>query len=245
MKKGILSITLLLITLHFFAQEKVQFTAKDGVNITGDYYPNASANAPLILLFHQAGYSRGEYKPIAAKLNALGFSCLAIDQRSGNKVNGVENMTKKEAVKLGKPTKYPDAFADLEASLKYAQSQLKQEKVIIWGSSYSSSLVFILASKYPKQVRGLLSFSPGEYFKFEGKKVEDFSKKVKCPVFVTSARGEANSWKEIYANVTSKKTSFLPTDHKGFHGSKALWDEKEGNEAYWNTVTEFLMQFKK
>ena len=49
------------------------------------------ANAPVLVLFHQAGWSRGEYREIAPKLNELGYICLAIDQRSGKGVNGVAN----------------------------------------------------------------------------------------------------------------------------------------------------------
>lgn len=244
MRKSIFSAFLFLLSFGLTAQESVEFNAKDGIKITGDYYAHESSQAPLILLFHQAGYSRGEYKPIAAHLNDLGFSCLAIDQRSGNKVNGVENQTKKEAKKMGKPTSYVDAFVDLEAALNYANTELNREQVIVWGSSYSSSLVFILANKYPNKVKALLAFSPGEYFSFEEKKVEDFAKGVKCPVFVTSSKGEFNSWEGIYANVKGEKSSFIP-EQKGFHGSKALWVEKEGNKYYWEAVTKFLNQLKK
>ena len=227
-----------------FGGKEVSFETADNILVTGDLYALKDKSAPLILLFHQAGYSRGEYRSIAPQLNKLGFQCLAIDQRSGNKVNDVINKTKIEAKKQDKRTKYPDAFPDLEAALKYASEQLDQKKVIIWGSSYSSSLVFILASKYPEKVQAILSFSPGEYFSFEDQKIEDFSKKVSCPVFITSARLEKSSWKNIYENVSSEKAFYLP-EKKGFHGSKALWPEKEGNKGYWNAVKKYLTQFKK
>ena len=67
----------------------IRFDASDGVSITADLYlAHADLNKPLIVLCHQAGWSRGEYREIAPKLNALGFNCIAIDQRSGGSING-------------------------------------------------------------------------------------------------------------------------------------------------------------
>lgn len=235
--------TLICIQAQVDNRKEIQFKSSDGITITGDLYEIENKAAPLILLFHQAGYSRGEYREIAPKLNALGFACLAIDQRSGNEVNGVINLTHAEAAKTNNTTTYPDAFPDLEAALNYSKNDLSRNEVIIWGSSYSSSLVFILAAKYPKQITGILSFSPGEYFKYKKKKVQDYAKKVKCPVFITSAKNEKSSWEDIYELINSEKEYFLPTK-KGFHGSKALWTEKEGNEEYWETVINFLNKLK-
>ena len=43
---------------------------------------------------------------IADSLTALGFNCLAIDQRSGGSVNGVTNETKVRATAAGKGTDF-------------------------------------------------------------------------------------------------------------------------------------------
>ena len=75
-----------------FAQETIEYSAKDGLEITADLY-EAPESDTFILLFHQAGWSRGEYKETAPKLNTLGYSCLAVDQRSGDEVNAVKNKT--------------------------------------------------------------------------------------------------------------------------------------------------------
>jgi len=223
-----------------FIGETVAFNSSDGVMVTADVYMVSDEQAPLILLFHQARFSRGEYREIAPKLNALGYSCIAIDQRSGDKVNGVINQTHIVAEKNGLSTKYPDAYPDLVAALNYAKETYPNREIIIWGSSYSSSLVFILASEFPEDVMGILSFSPGEYFEYEGNKIVDFSSKVQCPVFITSAKNEYGEWEEIYAAIPNpNKQSFLP-ESEGFHGSKALWIEKPGNEEYWKAVIKFL-----
>lgn len=74
-------------------KETISFPSKDGLEITADVYFTGDKSKPWILLCHQARWSRGEYNEIAPKLNALGFNCLATDQRSGKEVNGVTNET--------------------------------------------------------------------------------------------------------------------------------------------------------
>ena len=226
-----------------FGGKTVTYKTANNINVTADIYQSANSNkdtSPLILLFHQARYSRGEYRQIAPKLAKMGYTCIAVDQRSGKEVNGVINQTHLEAEKAKLGTEYPDAYPDLVATLDYAKKNYPNRKIIIWGSSYSSALVFILGSSFSNDITGILSFSPGEYFQYNNKKVVDYAKGVKCPVFITSAKDEQKSWKAIYAAVpNSSKQFFLPMGH-GFHGSKALWEEKPGNEEYWEAVIKFL-----
>ncbi len=99
-----------------FSGETINFKASDGVNVTADLYMPHETSAPFIILYHQAGYSRGEYLSIAPQLNAMGFNCMAVDQRSGDKVNGIINETHKGAVAANLPTEYLDAIPDMEAA---------------------------------------------------------------------------------------------------------------------------------
>jgi pimeloyl-ACP methyl ester carboxylesterase len=242
--KSLLStfIILILVSVTSFATSfrTVTINSTDGLHINVDIYESDQLDAPIILMFHQAGYSRGEYREIAPKLVNMGFTCIAIDQRSGGQVNGVLNETYREAKNLNLPTNYVDALPDLEAALTFAKSNYAPSKIIIWGSSYSSSLVFILAQKHPEDIQGILSFSPGEYFEYEYQKIFEYASQVKCPVFITSAKNEVQSWKEIYNNISIvEKITFTPTSN-GYHGSKALWEDHPGNEDYWNALMEFL-----
>ena len=220
-------------------KETITFSAEDNIKVTADIYLTDNKEAPFILLFHQANYSRGEYIEIAPKLNKLGFNCIAIDQRSGLKVNGVKNETHTNAKEKGKKTKYPDAFPDLEATLEYVKKNYSPKKILIWGSSYSSSLVFVLAAKH-KEIAGLLSFSPGEYFEFEDKKIADWAAEVECPVFVTSSQKEGAKCSLIFKKAGNKSNVQYIPEVSGFHGSKALWEEKKGQEGYWKAVQLFL-----
>lgn len=225
----------------------VTFKSTNNVTVTADVYPSASHDkdtSPIILLFHQARFSRGEYREIAPKLAQMGYTCMAIDQRSGDAVNGVVNQTHLIADKLDLPTEYVDAYPDLDAAIQYAKKQFPNRKLILWGSSYSSSLSFIFGANYPDEVAGVLAFSPGEYFTYHENSIENYAREVKCPVFITSAKNEHDKWVAIYAAVpNAKKLSYLPAG-EGFHGSKALWEENKGHKEYWNAVTKFLASLK-
>lgn len=221
---------------------KIILKAADGVPVTADLYLLEYAEAPIIILCHQAGYSRGEYLSIVPKLQALGFSCIALDQRSGKEVNGVVNKTHLAAVERGKPTKYLHAIPDIETVLDHVKNNLKSKRILIWGSSYSAALVFYIGSQYAEDIDALLAFSPGEYVKAGGEMVRFHAAKVTCPVFVSSATKEQNRWKEIYANVKGEKAYYVP-EEGGFHGSKALWPANDGNEVCWKAVEVFLSQW--
>ncbi len=228
-----------------FLGKTITFPSTDGLEITADLYNNVENNSDTyIILFHQAFFSRGSYRSIAPELNILGFNCISIDQRSGFKARGVKNETHKRAKKQGLPTKYTDAIPDLEATILYVKNELKAKKIIIWGSSYSSVLVLYLGAKYPELIDGILSFSPGEYFKIDDKKIVSFIPEIKCPVFITSAKREHKNWKELFEKITAPKMSFVPKK-RGFHGSKALWFDKKGHEKYWKAVKIFLNTFEK
>ena len=212
----------------------ITFAGKDGLNITADLYKIDAENAPYIILFHQAFFSRGEYRTIAPRLNSLGFNCLAVDQRSGLYCKGVKNQTAANARKLHLDRKYMHALPDLRYSLFYVKDELKAKKVIVWGSSYSSSLIFILTGEYPEFVDGLLAFSPGEYFKKSDKKIMDYAASVKCPVFVTAEKKIKEQARGIYDKVPSGKNVFLEVKK---HGSRLLWDF---NDPVWEEAIKFI-----
>jgi dienelactone hydrolase len=224
------------------AVKHVQFPAADGVTVYGDFYSSGKPARPLILLFHQAGSNRGEYETIAPRLVAAGFNCLAIDQRAGGRMWGQANET---AEKLGRKAGYLDAEKDLEAALNWARSQRGKGKVIVWGSSYSASLVFLLAARHPDEVAGVLSFSPGEYFKRKDT-VREAAARVHVPVFITcgSAKEEVERARPIYEAVGSQdKDFYIP--QVGVHGSKTLRRDGDaaGAAANWAAVLGFLKKY--
>jgi len=222
-------------------KELVTFQSEDGLTITGDLYTNESIHeAPFIILFHQARYSRGEYIETADKFLELGYNCLAIDQRSGDEVNGVINETHKEALVKGYATEYIDAMPDLMAAIEFVKQNFEFDELLILGSSYSASLALIIAAQNPGMVDGVLAFSPGEYFKYDDTTIEQFASEIIVPVFITSAREERKEWKAIYEAINDDdKQKYIPED-EGIHGASALWKTTEGNKKYWKAVEKFL-----
>ena len=228
--------------------EKIEFDSEDGLKITADLYmASDDKSKPFIVLCHQAGWSRGEYREIAPKLNELGFNCMAIDQRSGKGINGVTNETASRAKAARKGDSYIDAEQDILAATKYAKANYSEGKLLLWGSSYSSSLVLRLAGEQPDLINGALAFSPGEYFTRLGKPkdwIASSVSKAKCPIFITSAQKETGSWSGIYAAIKADgKTKFVPKT-AGNHGSRALWNKFSDSAEYWVAVKSFLNQFE-
>jgi len=222
----------------------VGFPSGDGLEITAELYsPHRSAKTPLIVLCHQAGWSRGEYREIAPRLNALGFNCLALDQRSGEGVEGVSNETAARAAAAGMGATYVDALPDIVAALRWARTEHATGPVLLWWSSYSAALALKVAGDHPELVDGVLAFSPGEYFVRFGKP-EDWvgrsAATIRCPSFITSARGEHDSWRSLHAAIpTDTKASYRPVS-AGNHGSRALWSRFDDNADYWAAVESFL-----
>ena len=226
------------------ASETITFPSGDGLLITADTYIECEdRETPFIVLFHQAGWSRGEYLETTPRLNAMGFNCMAIDQRSGGAINGVTNETKKRADAMGKATAFLDAIPDMLAAIAYAKENFSDGVLIGMGSSYSSALILKLAGDDPELVDGVASFSPGEYFS-PSSLIRTSAANLDVPVFVASARSERPSWQPIFDVIpaTTAKSSFLPTT-SGQHGSRALWPEFSDSESYWEAYEPFLQQW--
>ncbi len=226
--------------------EQIVFPSDDGLKITADLYMKYPEKAPFILLFHRAGWSRGEYRQIAPKLVEKGFNCMAVDLRSGYRVNDIVNETAKRARYKGLGIQFLDAYQDMEAALRHARSRWAKGRVILWGSSYSASLALMLAAHSPGQVDGVIAFSPGEYFVRFGKSgtlVRDSVSNLYLPVFFSSAGSEMKLWISIFEAIPSReKVYFLPKT-PGAHGAEALWEETDGSQEYWQAVNRFLERF--
>ncbi|HHJ17633.1 MAG TPA: alpha/beta hydrolase [Gammaproteobacteria bacterium] len=228
------------------AGELVTFPSEDGLLITADVHaPHKNSAAPIIVLFHQAGSSRGEYAEIAPWLNTLGYNCIAVDQRSGGSMNGIQNETAIRAENENRPTGYISALPDIKAALVYARRHYGKRGVIAWGSSYSAALVLKVAGDSPALVDGVLAFSPGEYFERAGKSatwIQDSANNIKVPVFITSARNEADQWSGIFSAVaSSRKVAFIP-ETAGRHGSRALWRKYPDSQIYRDEAKNFLQR---
>jgi dienelactone hydrolase len=218
------------------AAQPVTLKASDGVTIHGLFYKTPKPGA-LILLFHQAGSSKDEFATIAPQLVNAGYSALAIDQRSGDGMFG----TNETAAGLKRKAGYLEARPDLKAALDWARQQ--KLPIILWGSSYSSSLIFPLAASDPQGIVALLAFSPGEYFD-DKQMIRSASAKVKVPVFLASAntKEETGEADPIMAALpkSDRNVRFVPAH--GVHGSSMLIPARNraGAEENMRAVLAFL-----
>lgn len=229
----ILFLALLTLPAHA-ATRGVRLTAADGVRVFGVYMAPAQPKA-LILLFHQAGSSSDEYETIAPRLAALGYASLAIDQRSGGPLFG-DNLT---VDALGSSRSYVEARRDLEAALRWAMR--RPVPIVLWGSSYSSSLVLLLAADRPSSVAAVLSFSPGEYLGNRAV-VAQAAMKIRAPTFIFAApTEEAKAARPIFAALPGPGHVFF-VPKAGVHGSSTLISARnpKGAEENWRAVTAFL-----
>jgi alpha-beta hydrolase superfamily lysophospholipase len=226
--------------------ETITFPSSDGVTITADVYMAYPDTAPLILLCHRAKWSRGEYREIAPKLNEQGFNAIAIDQRSGKTINGVDNMTASSAATAGKQTQFIDALIDIQTAVDYVKAHYAKGTFILWGSSYSASLGVAVTAANQNKIDAYLAFSPGEYFTDQGKSanwVASQAANVTVPVFFTSNNTEYAAVQPIFDSLASKsKTYYLPSSASK-HGSEALFESNDYSYWTWKQVNAFLLPF--
>ena len=220
--------------------EPVLLTAADGVKVHGEVW-RAGARAPIVVAFHQAGSSVAEYAPIAPRLVNAGFTVLAIDQRSGDGAFGGTNRT---AAAFGsRELSYDAALPDLEAALGWAKVEARGAPVVVWGSSYSAALVFLLAAAHPGDIAAIVAFSPGEYLARKDA-VRIAARKVKVPVYIdqSSDHDEIARSAAILKAVQSSDKQQLVAHAPSTHGSSTLRDDTNGAgaEAHWQGVLAFL-----
>ena len=243
MKRILITFVLLYASLVAGDYEEISFPSMDGLKIDAFLSTDHNRSKPFILLFHQAHYSRGEYIEIIPKLNAMGFNVMAPDLRNGNEINGIVNETSDRAFEKDLDINYIATVPDIEASIMYAKKHLASGKLLLWGSSYSASLVLLVADRTPG-IDAVLAFSPGEYYKKQGETyIQDNISHLNIPVFITSAKDEKKNWWSIYQAIPSKNKSYFLPASEGIHGAKALWKNNPSNQKYWESVNKFLNNY--
>jgi hypothetical protein len=170
----------------------------------------------------------------------LEYNCLAVDLRSGEKMNYITNETALRAKENNFPHTYLDAQQDIKAAMKFVQKYNKKP-VILFGSSYSASLSLIIAQK-SDNVKAVIAFSPGEFFRPEiivKNAITGLSK----PVFVSTSDIEYEYINEMLSEVPEgNKHIYRPPKGKGVHGAKTLWSANESSDECW---LELMLFFKR
>jgi alpha-beta hydrolase superfamily lysophospholipase len=236
----ILVLLFLFSTQFLDAQERVYFFAEDGLKVTADLY-EVNPEKPYVLLFHQAGYSRGEYREITSKIIKFGYNCLAVDLRSGGEINFIQNNTALMAIQQGFSTDYLSSKRDIQAAIKWVKDR-SDKQVVLFGSSFSASLCLLTAMNND-DIKAVIAFSPGEFFGSEIK-VQKEIENLGIPVFAASSSREIQYLDTILSFVpSSNKTIFAPKTG-GEHGSKSLWKSNSNNQEYWLALTMFFSKIR-
>lgn len=241
MMKSMITLALALIALSSgksqVLKEKVNFTADDGIEITADKYL-INEEYPYMLLFHQAGSSRGEFNDIAERFNKLRYNCLAVDLRSGDNSNYVSNETARNAGGKYAAIKYLDALPDIRAAIDYVWG-LNPKEVILLGSSYSASLV-LLEGQQNEHVKAVISFSPGEYFGNDLRMEESIDSTWSKPLFIAVTENEEPYVRQMMSHVPDEAYTLFTPDSGGVHGARALREENPSSDKYWLALLLFI-----
>jgi pimeloyl-ACP methyl ester carboxylesterase len=217
-------------------KETITFPSLDGLTITADVY-KVDNNPITVLLCHQAGFSRGEYKDTAMLLNSYGYSVIAIDQRSGDGVNDVVNETAKLAKSKDMATEYIDGKPDIIAAIDYVYSNNGNTKLLLVGSSYSATLAMLISENNNK-IYAVAAFSPGEYFK--GMDIQNEIKDLQKPTFVTASLSETRDLTVLVRKMNTKNLFHYKPTAEGIHGSRVLWGSTKGYSDYRMAFKAFL-----
>jgi dienelactone hydrolase len=217
----------------------VRFKAADGVEITADEYI-VDKDRPYILLFHEQGSSRGEFKTIARRLCKINYNCLAVDLRNGGSNNYVSNETVKQ-LRDGRASSDREGIEqDMLAAIRYAHGK-SNLPVILFGSGANGSLS-LLVSLNNENTRAVVALSPGEYFLPE-LKIQDTIAHLHKPVFITSSKAEFPYVSELASGIDREYlTLFEPSQGEGERGTVSLSAEYDQNTEYWIALILFFKE---
>ena len=224
---------------------EISFYTPDSIQIFGDLY-ELDKKQHTILLFHQGGSNaRGEYAPIIPKLIDEGFNVLAIDQRVGGQYYGSYNRTLANIPtnRYGDGYGYCDAYNNLESALDYIIDSGFSGNTIIWGSSYSASLVIQLASNRQSDLDGVLAFSPASGGSMKDCLPDAYFETLKLPLLLVKPPHEMESENsKVQFELANKYNHQTYVPKNGVHGSSMLVAERVGSnvDETWQVVISFL-----
>jgi hypothetical protein len=220
-----------------FKKSMVHFKAEDGIDVTADHYFTKN-KLPYVILLHQELSSRGEFDSVVERVIKIGYHCLAVDLRSGNKFGFVNNETSKSAHLKDQSIQIIDALRDVKAAIKYTRN-LSDQPIILFGAGSSASLALIEA-KNNEDIKSVIALSPGEYFRPDidmKTYLSGFSKSV----FVGCSDSEYPFIEDMFSGVeNNNKTIFKPVKGPGARGTASLRYENPTRDEYWLSLILFF-----
>ena len=222
-------------------KEVVTFESADSLVITADLYL-LSDTLPYIILLHEQGSSRGEFESLAERFQKMDYNCLAVDIRNGGSANFISN----ETVRRSRSGDYimgrEEVENDIRASINYAFATSGKE-VVLLGSGATGSLCLKI-SKEMDEVKGVIAFSPGEFYA-PYLSIQDTISNIQKPVFIASTKTEYPYIERMLSGIDEEfKTSFIPVEDEGMRGTSSLLPKNPSNGEYWLAILLFFKEFK-
>ncbi len=127
--------------------DAVNFQTQDGWNIAGVYQP-AGSTGKVVLLLHDIGKGKHEFKTFSGKLKDNGFGYLAIDLRGhGQSVNKGEY---KDFAKEGVDNDFNKMTRDVDAAVNFLNKKgVSEENIIFVGAGMGANVAAKAASMWP------------------------------------------------------------------------------------------------
>lgn len=211
--------------------EEITVTSSDDVMVYGSvYFGDLDNSAPIIHLFHQGGSNgRAEYAPLIDWINENGFRAIAWDQRVGGELYGQENRTANAWG--GDEDGYCHAYPDIKAAIVQGKEYAGDAAVVIWGSSYSGSLIFRAASELPDHVDAVIAFSPASGAPMMNCSASNFADGLQDPAFALSPMTEIERESVMAQRAVLEQVGVrYDVVENGIHGSSMLVDERTEND---------------
>lgn len=167
---------------------KVSFLTADNVKIVGNWFP-AKSGASAVLLLHMRPAAKESWDEFAVKLNAAGFSALAIDLR-GHGESAEQNGKKIDY------SDFPDGShaacrLDVDAALAWLKNQ-GVSGIFVVGGSIGANLAIDAMARYEEIKKGAV-LSPGlEYLEVA---TDDAIKKIKNNLLLVASADDDYSYK--------------------------------------------------
>ncbi len=230
-------LSVLLSSFQVIRFETVNFYSSDSLMVTADEYI-VSEEFPYIILLHEQGASRGEFRTIARRLCKMDYNCLAVDIRNGGSNGNVSNETVKRCRELHFGMDMEDIMLDMNAAIQYA-FQKSDQGVVLFGSGSNGSLGLKLATEN-QLVKAVVALSPGEYF-LPSFSVHETIAELHKPVFITSSLTEFPYMEKLVSGMDEQNvTLFKPELGEGGRGAASLVSENEHNSEYWLALLLFF-----
>ncbi len=222
-------------------KSSVNYFSKDSLLITADEYIVVDS-LPYVLLIHEQGSSRGEFKNIIGRFQKMNFNCLVVDVRNGGNSNFVGNETFKRCRVKGLSMAPIAIQGDIESSVDFAFNKSGQ-KVILLGSGANGSLA-IKTAKENDNVKAVIALSPGEFF-LSSFSVEDTIAGLEKPLLITSGKMEFPYVQQLASKVAEEyKSIFAPENSEGGRGTDALLPGNSSEGEYWLAILLFFKDIK-